>query len=663
MNGAPLIEITELWRDFPTGDETVSALKGINLTIRAGEIVAIVGSSGSGKSTLLNILGCLDRPTRGSYKVAGQEIDRLDPDALARLRREHFGFVFQRYQLLDELSAAQNVEMPATYANLGRNARRERAHQLLNRLGMADRTRHRPSQLSGGQQQRVSIARALMNGGDVILADEPTGALDTRTGSEVMDVLRALHDDGHTIIIVTHDMKVAAHADRIIELSDGVVVSDRLQGQAAGVVRLPGATRASTSASSSRAASAVVDRFREAGRIAMRSMLSHRLRTFLTMLGIIIGIASVVLVVALGEGARQRILDDLSTLGANAIDILPGKSQGDERGLGKENLVPADAKALTAQVYAASVTPRVMASATARHRNVSARVSINGVGASEFSLRSMKFIQGQPFGERSIDRLSQDLVIDQNTRDRFFGRNADAIGKVMFVGKIPAKVVGVAEARQSPFVDNQNLNVWMPYSTVMKRVLGQSHLEVITVQVHDDLPVDAAERSIDELLSARHRGKDFHLVNANNMREAIEKTTETLTFLISSIALISLVVGGIGVMNIMLVSVTERTAEIGIRMAVGARQSDIMQQFLIEAVLVCLIGGLLGIAFAFAFGILFTEISQRTAMFAVGGINLVYSNASILVAILVSTLIGVAFGFLPARKAAQLDPVQALARE
>ncbi|MFC7518962.1 MacB family efflux pump subunit [Herbaspirillum sp. GCM10030257] len=661
MNPAPLLELAGLWRDFRTGDETVSALKGIDLSIRAGEMVAIVGPSGSGKSTLLNILGCLDRPSRGSYKVAGQEAGSMEPDALARLRREHFGFVFQRYQLLEGLDAAQNVEMPSIYTELRSEARHDRANQLLARLDLSDRAHHRPSQLSGGQQQRVSIARALMNGGDVILADEPTGALDSRTGQEVMEVLRELHRDGHTIIIITHDMKVASQAERIVELSDGIIVSDRTQTQVPNTARLP--TRSDRPRAVGSAASAVLNRFGEAARIALRSMASHRLRSFLTMLGIIIGIASVVLVVALGAGARQHILDDLATLGANAIDVFPGRAQGDERSLGLKTLVPADAAALEGQLYVNSVTPRVTANGAARYRNVSARVSINGVGASEFALRSMTFTQGRPFSAKSIERLSQDVVIDISTRDRFFGKDADPVGKVLFIGNIPALVVGVAEARQSPFVDNQHLNVWMPYSTVMKRVLGQSHLEVITVQVREDMPVEAAERNIDELLSTLHRSKDFYLINANSMRATIEKTTRTMTFLISSIALISLVVGGIGVMNIMLVSVTERTGEIGIRMAVGARQSDIMQQFLIEAVLVCLIGGLLGIAFAFAFGLVFTEVSQRTSLFAEGGITLIYSNASIVVAILVSTIIGIAFGFLPARKAAKLDPALALARE
>jgi macrolide transport system ATP-binding/permease protein len=655
-----LLEIKGLRREFPAGEETVTALKGIDLSIHAGELVAIVGASGSGKSTLLNILGCLDRPSGGSYKVAGEETGTMDADALARLRREHFGFVFQRYHLLSDLSATNNVEIPAIYAGISHDARRGRALQLLQRLGLGERTKHLPSQLSGGQQQRVSIARALMNGGDIILADEPTGALDRHTGQEVIRVLQQLNREGHTVIIVTHDMQVARHARRIIEISDGEIVSDQyhigvkdiaVEESSALPKRLPGSAQVQW------------DRFKEASKMALRAMASHRLRTFLTMLGIIIGIASVVLVVALGEGARQKILTDLASLGTNAIDIFPGRDFGDERASGLGTLVPADARALEQQIYVDSVTPRVTAQATARYRNIAARVSVNGVGDQEFGIRSMKIVNGRPFDSDGVARLSQDVVIDENTRDRFFGKNADAVGKVIFIGKIPSRVVGVAEAKQSPFVDNKNLNVWMPYTTVMKRVLGQSHLEGITVRVSDGMPIDIAEKNIEEFMSARHMSKDFYLVNANSMRATIENTTETMTFLISSIALISLMVGGIGVMNIMLVSVTERTNEIGIRIAVGARQADIMHQFLIEAVLVCLFGGLLGIGLAFAFGLAFTEVSQRMAVFADGGIKMAYSTASIAVAVIVSTLIGLCFGFLPARKAAQLDPIEALARE
>jgi macrolide transport system ATP-binding/permease protein len=371
-----LLEVKDLWREFPSGDSTVAVLKGINLRIEAGEMVAIMGASGSGKSTLMNILGCLDRPTRGSYAVAGQPTAALEPDELARLRREHFGFIFQRYHLMGDLTAVGNVEIPAIYAGVPPDKRRERAQALLARLGLDEREDHRPGQLSGGQQQRVSIARALMNGGDVILADEPTGALDTVSGQEVMNILKELHADGHTIIIVTHDAQVASHAQRIVEISDGHILADRL-------VEGADASRATPAARASQPTSlwhAQWDRLAEAFTMALRSMAGHRLRTLLTMLGIIIGIASVVSVVALGQGSRQKILKDISAMGTNTIDIFPGKNFGDRRSGAIHTLVPDDGKALAQLSYVDSVSPSVSTSVTARRGNVDATATVAGVG-------------------------------------------------------------------------------------------------------------------------------------------------------------------------------------------------------------------------------------------------------------------------------------------
>src|SRR5690606_13731080 len=223
----PLIALAKVRREFPSGEGSITVLKDVDLTIHAGEMVAIVGPSGSGKSTLMNILGCLDRPSGGSYRVSGRETAALDADALAALRREHFGFIFQHYHLLAELSALGNVEIPAVYAGLPPRERRACAAELLERLGMADRLEHPPGKLSGGQQQRVSIARALMNGANVILADEPTGALDRQTGEEVLRRRGELTAAGKTVIIVTHDPAVAARAERVIEIDDGRIVADR----------------------------------------------------------------------------------------------------------------------------------------------------------------------------------------------------------------------------------------------------------------------------------------------------------------------------------------------------------------------------------------------------------------------------------------------------
>ena len=646
-----LLELRGLQRDFPAGEGTITVLADVNLDIRAGEMVAIVGASGSGKSTLMNILGCLDKPSAGSYRVAGRPTGQLGPDELAELRREHFGFIFQRYHLLGDLSAIGNVEVPAIYAGSPRALRRERANALLTRLGMADRLQHKPGQLSGGQQQRVSIARALMNGGHVLLADEPTGALDTQSGAEVIKILLELHAEGHTIIMVTHDMQVAAHADRIIELSDGRVVSDRLTRPDAAPT---GAVLKTVTASSGRW-QAARDRFREAFRMALLAMNAHRLRTFLTMLGIIIGIASVVSVVALGEGSRLQILKNISAIGTNTIEIFSGSGFGDQRAARVRTLVPGDAAALAEQSYVDSVTPSVSSSATLRYGNIAVNGTINGVGEQYFRVRGVQLAAGRTFDEDSVASLAQEVVIDDNTRKQLFPRNPNPVGEVILLGQVPCRVVGVAKRSESAFGNSEALNVWIPYTAAMSRVTGQSHLRSITVRISDEVSAEAAEQGVNRLLLQRHGVQDFFVLNTNTIRQTIESTTQTMTLLISAIALISLIVGGIGVMNIMLVSVTERTREIGVRMAVGARQADIRQQFLIEAVLVCLLGGVLGIGLSLLVGWGFEKSGSS--------FTLVYSTLSMVAAFVCSTFIGVIFGFLPANNAAKLNPVDALSRE
>ncbi len=646
-----LLELRGLQRDFPAGEGTITVLVDVNLDIRAGDMVAIVGASGSGKSTLMNILGCLDKPSAGSYRVAGRPTGQLGPDDLAELRREHFGFIFQRYHLLGDLSALGNVEVPAVYAGRQSKARRERALALLTRLGMADRLQHKPGQLSGGQQQRVSIARALMNGGHVLLADEPTGALDTQSGAEVIKILLELHAEGHTIIIVTHDMQVAAHADRIIELSDGRVVSDRLTRPDAAPT---GAALKMPSPASGRW-QAARDRFGEAFRMAVLAMNAHRLRTFLTMLGIVIGIASVVSVVALGEGSRLQILKNISAIGTNTIEIFSGSGFGDQRAARVRTLVPGDAAALEAQSYVDSVTPSVSTSATFRYGNIAVNGTINGVGEQYFRVRGVQLAAGRTFDEDSVASLAQEVVIDDNTRKQLFPRNPNPVGEVILLGQVPCRVVGVAKRSESAFGNSEALNVWIPYTAAMSRVTGQSHLRSITVRISDEVSAEAAEQGVNRLLLQRHGVQDFFVLNTNTIRQTIESTTQTMTLLISAIALISLIVGGIGVMNIMLVSVTERTREIGVRMAVGARQADIRQQFLIEAVLVCLLGGVLGIGLSLLVGWGFDKSGSS--------FTLVYSTLSMVAAFVCSTLIGVIFGFLPANNAAKLNPVDALSRE
>ncbi|MEQ5838130.1 macrolide ABC transporter ATP-binding protein/permease MacB [Paraburkholderia acidicola] len=650
----PLLQLTNVTRRFPAGDKDVVVLKDVNLSIEAGEIVAIIGASGSGKSTLMNILGCLDHPSEGSYRVGGRETGELTGDELAQLRREHFGFIFQRYHLLPHLTATGNVEMPAVYAGSTHAERRERAAQLLARLGLAERAEHRPSQLSGGQQQRVSIARALMNGGEVILADEPTGALDTKSGQDMIRILRELNALGHTIIIVTHDESVAAHAQRIIEISDGEIVRDRRNVRS---VEDDGRGEASTGVAARRAhrLSAGLGRFAEAFKMAWIALVSHRLRTLLTMLGIIIGITSVVSIVAIGEGAKRYMLDEISAMGTNTINIYPGSDWGDSHASTIETLVPADVAALVEQHYIDSATPETSRSLLLRYRNIDVNAQISGVGASFFQVRGMKMAQGIAFGPDEVRRQAQVVVIDQNTRRKLFGANPNPLGEVILIDNLPSVVIGVAAEKKSAFGDVKNLSVWVPYTTASGRLFGQQYFDSITVRVRDGQPSSAAEQSVTKLLKQRHGRKDFFTYNMDSIVKTVAKTGQSLTLLLSLIAVISLVVGGIGVMNIMLVSVTERTREIGIRMAVGARQTDIMQQFLVEAVLVCLMGGAIGIVLSFGMSFLFSLFVSQWKM--------VFSATSIVSAFLCSTLIGIVFGFMPARNASRLDPIDALARD
>lgn len=586
----PLLELKDIRRSYPAGDEQVEVLKGISLDIYAGEMVAIVGASGSGKSTLMNILGCLDKATSGTYRVAGQDVATLDADALAQLRREHFGFIFQRYHLLSHLTAEQNVEVPAVYAGLERKQRLLRAQELLQRLGLEDRTEYYPAQLSGGQQQRVSIARALMNGGQVILADEPTGALDSHSGEEVMAILHQLRDRGHTVIIVTHDPQVAAQAERVIEIRDGEIVRNP---PAIEKVNVAGGTEPVVNTVSGWRQ--FVSGFNEALTMAWRALAANKMRTLLTMLGIIIGIASVVSIVVVGDAAKQMVLADIRSIGTNTIDVYPGKDFGDDDPQYQQALKYDDLIAIQKQPWVASATPAVSQNLRLRYNNVDVAASANGVSGDYFNVYGMTFSEGNTFNQEQLNGRAQVVVLDSNTRRQLFPHKADVVGEVILVGNMPARVIGVAEEKQSMFGSSKVLRVWLPYSTMSGRVMGQSWLNSITVRVKEGFDSAEAEQQLTRLLSLRHGKKDFFTWNMDGVLKTVEKTTRTLQLFLTLVAVISLVVGGIGVMNIMLVSVTERTREIGIRMAVGARASDVLQQFLIEAVLVCLVGGALGI--------------------------------------------------------------------
>ena len=662
MSG-PIIRIRNLYRRFKSGESEVTILKGLNLDIEAGEMVAIIGQSGSGKSTLMNILGCLDRPSDGEYFINGKNATDLSPQERAALRRENIGFIFQRYHLLADLKAWENVAIPAIYAGTAADEREARAKALLTRLGLGERTEHKPAQLSGGQQQRVSIARALMNGGQIIFADEPTGALDSHSGEEVMKILGELHQEGHTIILVTHDRHIADHADRIIEIKDGEIIDDRRQdtGDAASSKRAAVPAKKTFFGAAGRITSAIS--------MAWRAILGHKLRAFLTMLGIIIGIASVVSVVALGQGAQQQVLENISDLGSNTIQIFPGKF-GDRRAGRIRTLVPGDADILAKQDFIDSATPVVNASATVRHDNKELTGEVTGAGEQYFQVQNLPIVAGRSFNQKDIDDYAAVAILDQKGAQNLFNASAangyaGALGQVILLRNTPVRIIGIVDtSSQSRFEVGNNISVYMPYTAAMNRLLGRSSVSSIILRISDSANPAVAEDAITRILTRRHGSQDFSLFNSDSLRKAISQSVQVFSILISSIAVISLVVGGIGVMNIMLVSVTERTQEIGIRMAVGARQGDIMMQFLIEALMLCLLGGAIGVGLAYGFG----WVMNNTGGSAPSGgeqaaFKLVYSTASTIAAVICASGIGLLFGFLPARNAARLDPVEALSRE
>ena len=641
-----IIEMKNINRYFGTGENRVHILKDISLNIEKGDFVAIIGQSGSGKSTLMNIIGCLDTATSGSYKIDDKETIELTADQLSDLRSQKFGFIFQRYNLLSSLTAAENVALPAIYAGMPHNQRLERAKQLLEKLGLSDKWQNKPNQLSGGQQQRVSIARALMNGGEIILADEPTGALDSQSGENVMEILRQLHSEGHTIIMVTHDREIAASANRVIEIKDGEIIGYTQTHPVKSAVKNSSVFKGRFGFSK--------DQLMEAFRMSVSAIVAHKMRSLLTMLGIIIGITSVVSVVALGNGSQQKILENIKGIGTNTMTIFNGTGFGDRRAEQMQNLTVNDANALSNQSYVQSVTPNSTSSGTLIYGNQTfSSTNLKGVSEQSFDVEGLTLKLGNTFTQEDIRNNQSVALIDESAKKSIFPHE-NPLGKIVMFNKRPLRIIGVVSDRQMGGASS-SLNIYAPYSTVMNKISGSKKIASITVKVSDSVNSTVAEKGITELLQMRHGKKDFFIMNSDTIKQTIESTTSTMKLLISSIAFISLIVGGIGVMNIMLVSVTERTKEIGVRMAIGARQSNILQQFLIEAVLICLIGGVTGILLSGAIGLLFNTFMSDFAM--------AFSTASIIAAVAFSTLIGVVFGYMPAKRAAQLDPITALARE
>ncbi|WP_159915439.1 MacB family efflux pump subunit [Pantoea sp. 18069] len=649
VSAVPLIELHGVTKTYGEGELAVEVLHGIDLAIYPGELVAIMGASGSGKSTLMNILGCLDRPTTGTYRFMGRDVSSLGRDELAELRREAFGFVFQSYNLIATGTAADNVEVPAIYAGVTPHERHARASELLAMLGLADRTHHRPNQLSGGQQQRVSIARALMNGGRVILADEPTGALDSKSGADVMRLLKELSAQGHTVILITHAPEVAQHAQRVIEISDGHVRADpgpqlSDESQAAAQQWAP---RTNGGAS-------YLSDVLEATKTAMRALRANMFRSILTLLGIVIGVASVIAMLAIGDGAKQTVIDRIGAMGSNLLLVRPGAPN--QRGFNSTaTLVQADVIAIDKEVpNVLAAIPEQSSTVTLRFGGADYSSSVTGTSAKFPIARQWQVAQGSFFSEDDETSYATVAVLGQTAANALFQNGENPVGQFFLVNNLVFQVVGVMAARgASPTGQDQDDVVLVPYATSQLRLSGQRFLRNVTVAVADTDRIDETQAAVESLLTERHGVVDFQIRNMASIIEAATETQNTMTILLGSIAAISLLVGGIGVMNIMLVSVTERTREIGIRMATGARMRNILQQFLIEALVVSALGGAIGVLCGLGVA----------AIIQAFGTPVQFSILPVLLAFGCAFATGLVFGYLPAKKAAGLDPVVALASE
>jgi macrolide transport system ATP-binding/permease protein len=643
-----LISLKDVTKTFFNDGLAVEVLHGVSLDIEAGEFVAIIGQSGSGKSTLMNILGCLDQPTSGDYRIDGEPVSDIETDDLAALRRRTFGFVFQSYNLIPTASALENVEVPAIYAGMSARDRQERAEALLQSLKLGDRLDHRPNQLSGGQQQRVSIARALMNGGRVILADEPTGALDSQSGEEVMALLRKMHEDGHTIILITHSREVAEAADRLIEIRDGRIVSDRARKPRPSSDAAAGLQRAV------KEGSAAIADVSEAIKMAFRALHANLFRTVLTLLGIVIGVGSVVAMLAIGTGAQNSVLDRISSMGSDLLLVRPSMANFRGGGSAPVTLIPSDADAILELPNVAFAVPEMTSSVTLRHGNIDYQTTANGTVPQFPRAKSWTVASGEFINADDMDTYAPVAVLGQTVAKTLFPDGANPLGQYVLVNKIPFQVIGVmSEMGATAGGNDQDDTILVPLSTGSMRLFGLRNVRTITVQVEDSSAIDLTQDAIQTLLNDRHKAEDTQITNMSSVREAFTETSNTMKLFLGSVAAISLLVGGIGVMNIMLVSVRERTREIGVRMATGARQRDILLQFLIEALVVSAIGGAIGVVLGLSIGGL-AKLFGMPVSFTVGPVALAFAC---------SFLTGLVFGYLPARNASHLQPAVALSAD
>jgi len=652
----PLLELVDVHRTYRIGESTVNALRGVSLTIERGEFVAIMGSSGSGKSSLLHILGLLDNPDKGEYRILGNNVNTLSEDEQAGLRNNVAGFVFQQFHLLKRMTIVDNVRLPHIYSGMKGDFRHE-ARERLKLVGLEKRMDHTPNQLSGGEQQRVAIARALIRDPIIIFADEPTGNLDSINSSEIMKILKGLHDEGKTIIMVTHEPEIAAWAGRVITMRDGAILTDEREE---GLV--PSAATAREFVFETHMAENGTiwrdGRFTGFMAQAVQSILANKMRSFLSVLGILVGVASVIAMMALGEGAKAAMQEDLKSMGSNMLSIRGGsaKIRGASQGAGAiTRFTFRDVEDIALlRPLVRNATGVVNGGSRIVYGNKNWSSSLIGAGYEYGSMRAALPSVGRWFTRQEIQVREKSAIIGVTVAKELFGSN-NPLGKTIKINRLNFKVIGVAPAKGFSGPQDEDDVVIIPVTTAMYRVLGRDYLSGIFVEVTESSKIDKAKIAITEMIRTKRRLKDdddsFNIRDMTEIQKMLSSTTQTMSLLLGSIAAISLLVGGIGIMNIMLVSVTERTREIGLRKAIGARKSDIMLQFLVESVGMTISGGFIGVL---------TGVGISVILSVFAGWAVKTSLISVILATAFSALTGIFFGLWPARKAAELKPVEAL---
>jgi macrolide transport system ATP-binding/permease protein len=657
-----IIEIRNLKKTYLMGDTVVPALRGVTLQIEAGEFVAIMGPSGSGKSTLMHVLGLLDAPESGSYRLLGEEVAALPEDELAERRRRTIGFVFQQFNLLSRTSALENVALPLIYS--GGTDRVEWPKTLLNEVGLGGRIGHKPNELSGGQQQRVAIARSLVNRPRILFADEPTGNLDSKSQDEIMHIFRKLNESGITIILVTHEEEIARYARRVIRMRDGLVQSDERAETAGrtGATAVAERTAAPPQVRTAPSARALADEFLEHFKQAWRALSSNKVRTGLSMLGILIGVGAVIAMLALGKGAQESLNKQLASMGSNLLILRPGSAKTGPVALQAGDVTRftlADAESIKAEVAGVSrIAPSVTGRGQIVYGNKNWNTQVQGTTPDYAPMKAAVPVLGRFFAEAEDRQRARVAVLGMTVVRELFGGQSP-LGEMIKINKVSFQVIGVLPEKGATGFRDQDDIVVVPLQTAMRRLLGKEFADSIDVEMASPEALASGQEQIGAVIMKNHRlppsKKDtFQIRNMADIQAALSETNKTMTFLLGSIALVSLLVGGIGIMNIMLVSVTERTREIGLRKALGARKNDILSQFLIEAVAVSVAGGLLGVLLGGGVSLLLSSFAGWTTS---------VSPESVLVAAGFSLAVGVGFGLWPARKAAALNPIEALRYE